>query len=129
MLYNKRYLGTSLATQMILIPFLLTIGLLMVSSITDGLRLYELGRDARKLILLLIALTGSVMVGIFVGYFFARLSKYKLDSAKERYFPALVPIIYALVFAIVALTFSKGNFNSGWWGVYALKNPMLLIAK
>jgi len=127
MLSNKKYLGTSLATQMILIPFLLTIGLLMVSSITDGLSSYELGRDARELILLLIALTGSVMVGIFVGYFFARLSKHKPDSAKERYFPALVPIIYALVFAIVALTFSKGNFNSGWWGVYALKNPMLLI--
>ncbi|MHB8076085.1 PstS family phosphate ABC transporter substrate-binding protein [Desulfosporosinus fructosivorans] len=124
---NKRYLGTSLATQMIILPFLLTIGMIIVSSITDGLKLYELGSDARKLILLSIAFFGSLIIGIIVGYIFVKLSKHKPNSAKERYLIAIVPILYALVFAVLALAFSRGNFNSGWWGVYALKNPMLLI--
>ncbi|HBW34968.1 substrate-binding domain-containing protein [Desulfosporosinus sp. BICA1-9] len=127
MLSNKRYLGTSLATQMILIPFLLTIGMIIVSSITDGLRLYELGKDAKNLILLSIAFFGSLIIGIIVGYSFVKLSKHKPNSAKERYLIALVPILYALVFAILALSLSNGNFNSGWWGMYALKNPMFLI--
>jgi phosphate transport system substrate-binding protein len=127
MLANKRYLGTSLAAQMILIPVLLTLGLIVVSGITEGLRLYELGRDAENLILLLIAVFGSIMVGGIVGYFFARLSKHKPNLPKEKYLPALVPIIYALIFAIPALALSNGNFNSGWWGVYILKNPMLFI--
>ena len=116
-----------MATQMILLPFLLTIGMILVSSITDGLKLYELGKDAKDLILLGIAFLGSVLIGILVGYSFARLSKSKPESARDRYLPALVPISYALVFAILALSLSNGNLNSGWWGVYALKNPMLLI--
>lgn len=124
---NKRYVVTSLATQMLLIPFLLTIGLFLVSSITDGLRLYELGKDAKNLILLMVALFGSLLLGGCVGYIFVRLSRDKPDSAKERYLPALVPILYALVFAILALSLSNGNFNSGWWGVYLLKNPMFFI--
>ncbi|EGW36295.1 substrate-binding domain-containing protein [Desulfosporosinus sp. OT] len=127
MLLHKKYLGNSLAAQMILIPFLLTIGLFVVSSITDGLRLYEHGRDAENLILLLIALLGSLTVGGIVGYSFARLSKNKPDLAKDRYLPALVPILYALFFAILALVLSDGNFNSGWWGVYLFKNPMFFI--
>ncbi|MDP4161426.1 MAG: phosphate ABC transporter substrate-binding protein, partial [Bacillota bacterium] len=127
MLTNKRYLGTSLAAQMILIPILLTIGLFIVSSITNGLRLYELGKDAENLILLLVAVFGSVIVGGCVGYSFARISKHKPDSAKKRYLPALGPILYALIFAIGALAFSKGNFDTGWWGVYLLKNPMFFF--
>ncbi|MDP4127133.1 MAG: substrate-binding domain-containing protein [Bacillota bacterium] len=127
MLTNKRYLGTSLAAQMILIPILLTIGLFIVSSITNGLRLYELGKDAENLILLIVAVFGSVIVGGCVGYSFARISKHKPDSAKERYLPALIPILYALIFAIGALAFSKGNFDTGWWGVYLLKNPMFFF--
>ncbi|MGC7871295.1 PstS family phosphate ABC transporter substrate-binding protein [Desulfosporosinus sp. SYSU MS00001] len=127
MLANKRYLGTSLAAQMILVPILLTIGLIVVSSITERLRLYELGQDGNNLILLMIAALGSLIVGGCVGYSFERLSKHKPDSAKERYLPALVPIIYALIFAIPALSFSHGNFNSGWWGVYSLKNPVFFI--
>lgn len=124
---NKRYVVTSLATQMILIPFLLTIGLFLVSSITDGLRLYELGKDAKNLILLMVALFGSLILGGCVGYIFVRLSRNKPDLAKDRYLPALMPILYALIFAILALSLSKGNFNSGWWGVYLLKNPMFFI--
>lgn len=124
---NKRYLVTSLLTQMVLIPLLLTIGLFIVSSIIDGMRLYELGKDAKKLILLSIGFFGPVIVGGIVGYFFAIKSKNRPDSAKERYLPALVPILYALIFAILAMLLAKGNFNSGWWGVYILKNPMFLI--
>jgi phosphate transport system substrate-binding protein len=127
MLSNKRYLGTSLVTQMILIPILLTIGLFIVLLIFPGFSFYELGKDANDLILLLIAFWGSVTLGGGVGYSFARLSKHKPDSAKERYLPALMPIIYALIFAILALTFSNGNFNSEWWGVYILKNPIFFI--
>ena len=103
MLSNKRYLGTSLVTQMILIPSLLTIGLIFLP-LTD--QFSEYGNDAKNLILLLIAFWGSLTVGGGVGYCFARLSKHKPDSAKERYLPALVPILYALIFAIFALIFS-----------------------
>ena len=124
MLSNKRYLGTSLVTQMILIPSLLTIGLIFLP-LTD--QFSEYGNDAKNLILLLIAFWGSLTVGGGVGYCFARLSKHKPDSVKERYLPALVPILYALIFAIFALIFSNGNFNSGWWGVYLLKNPMFFV--
>lgn len=124
---NTGYTWASLATQMIITPIVLTIGLFVVSSITDGLRLSELGKDAERFILLLIAIMGSLVVGGIVGYSFSSLSKYKPDSAKARYLPALIPIIYALVFAILALLLSKGDYNSGWWGVYILKNPTFLV--
>lgn len=123
---NKRYLGTSLAPD-------------DPSSVLTYHRddpcfvnyrwdeIIRTGQRCQNLILLGIAFFGSALIGICVGYFFARVSNYKPDSAWERYLPALIPIIYALVFAIIALSLSHGNFNSGWWGVYALKNPMLLI--
>lgn len=124
---DKRYLEASLAVQMIIIPFLQTVGLFFIPSLTEGLRLYELGRDANNFILLAIAVVGSLGLGAVVGYSFVRLSKHKPPSAKQRYTPALLPIIYALAFALLAWVCSQGNFNSGWWGVYALKNPMFII--
>lgn len=62
-----------------------------------------------------------------VGVLFSKLFKHKPESAKVRYLTPLVPIIYAFIFAIVAIVFSGGDYNSGWWAPYVFKNPFLLI--
>lgn len=127
MLSHKRYLIISLMNQMILIPILLTVGLFVFLPATNGLSLYSLGKDASNLILLLIAFFTSIVVGGAIGCSFAKLSKNKPDAVKDRYLPALLPMVYALIFGILALAFSNSNFNSGWWGVYVLKNPVFFI--
>lgn len=124
---DKKYVTSSLAAQMILIPILLTGGLYIVSILTNGISVSELGKDTWKFIELGIALVGSLAVGTLVGVIFSKGVKNKPESAKSRYLPLLIPILYALVFALLALVMSKGNYNSQWWGFYMLKNPFFLI--
>ncbi|MDA8226395.1 MAG: substrate-binding domain-containing protein [Desulfitobacterium hafniense] len=124
---NKRYIMSSLTAQMIMIPVALTIGLFLVSSIIDTFLSRELGKDTRSLILLLIAFLGSLLCGGAVGYIFSKRSKNKPDSAMARYLPLLIPTIYALIWAILVVFFSKGNYHSDWWSWYVFKNPVFLI--
>lgn len=128
---NKGYIFASIATQMILIPLVLTVGLFFISgSVAPLLRTSadsQLGKYAVKFIYILIAFFGAWIAGGAVGFIFSALTKEAPESAKARYLPPLFPIIYALVFAILASVFSKGNYNSGWWGVYFLKNPVFFV--
>ena len=128
---NKSYIAASLATQMIIIPIVLTVGLILVSSILGKLLNISsqswLGNNAVRFIYVLIAFLGAFIVGGVVGFIFSILSKTKPDSARARYMTPLFPIIYALIFAILASILSKGNYNSSWWSIYAFKNPFFLI--
>lgn len=128
---GKSHIAASLAVQMILIPILLTLGLFAVSGIFAGLLNNSSkpapGSEALKLIYVLTALFGSLLVGGATGYIFSALSKNTPASAKVRYVVPGLPVVYALLFAVPALLLANGNFNSGWWGAYALKNPTFFV--
>lgn len=124
---NKSFIVSTLAAQMIAIPILLTLGLFATGFLLDTLPALELGRDAQRFIHFLIAVLGSLLVGGIVGFVYSKLARNKTDSEKARYLTPLIPIIYALLFAIMAIFFSEGNYNSGWWAAYIFKNPVFLI--
>ncbi|MBB6214055.1 phosphate transport system substrate-binding protein [Anaerosolibacter carboniphilus] len=121
---NKNYIISTLAAQMIMIPILLTLGLIGLGQV---LRISGLGKDAASLMYILLAFLGSFIVGGVVGYIFSKQSKEKTDAAKVRYLTPLFPIVYALIFAVLAVALSNGNYNSQWWGIYAFKNPFFII--
>lgn len=123
---NKSYIISLLATQMILIPIILTIGSFLVSVIIELILPSSLGNNSVQLIIFLVAISSSLTVGGLVGAAFSRLSTKKPDSLLARFLPAFVPILYALVFAILAIVFSEGDYGSSWWSAYLLKNPTFL---
>jgi len=128
---NKKYILYSLLIQMIGIPIVLTISLFVMSGtlgrISNSLSRSMLGKDSIRLIYILIAFFSTLIVGGITGFVFSKLFKVRPESAKARYFTPIFPIIYALAFAVIASIFSKGDYNSGWWGLYLLKNPFLFI--
>lgn len=128
---NKSYVAAAVAMQMVLIPIILTAGLFVVSAIFDQVLDHsmrqQLGTPIVRFIYLLTAFFGPLLIGGVLGLIFSALSKEKPPSVKTRYMAPLFPTLYALVFAVLAAVFSKGNFNSGWWGIYVLKNPIFVI--
>ncbi len=125
---NKRYIISSLATQMIIIPIVFTVVFIaMLSTLGRVLSTSHLGNDATRFVYIFLAFMCSLIVGGAVGFFSSKRSKEKPESAKVRYLPLLLPIIYALVFAVLAMVFARNNFNSPWWGIYAFKNPFFII--
>jgi phosphate transport system substrate-binding protein len=125
---NRSYIVSVLAAQMIMIPIILTplfIALLSIGGQFSGLS--QLGKSAFRFIAILAAFFGPFVVGGGVGYVFSKRSKEKPESAKVRYLAPLFPILYALIFAVLAVTLSNGNYNSQWWGIYAFKNPFFII--
>jgi phosphate transport system substrate-binding protein len=115
-------------TQLTLIPIVLTIVVFISMSVMSNLNLHlSSTKDLDKLIIILLAFFTSLLVGLVVGITFSKLSKHKNYSYKERYFTPIIPIVYALIFAILTTTFSKGNSNSFWWTIYVFKNPLFLI--
>jgi phosphate transport system substrate-binding protein len=128
---NRGYIAAAIASQMVIVPIVLTVGLFIVSSILEQVLntsiKSQLGTGMVRFIYILIAFFGALLAGGVVGYIFSIVSKQKPDTAKARYLAPLIPILYALVFAMLASIFSKGNFNSGWWGIYFFKNPVFFI--
>lgn len=128
---NRGYIITSLIAQMIIIPIVLTAGIITASGASG--KFYNqligsgIGKNAVWSIYILISFFASFVIGGIIGFTFFKLSKDKPDSAKVRYLVSILPIIYALIFAVLASIFSKGNYNSGWWGIYVLKNPFCTI--
>lgn len=125
---NKKYIAASLITQMIVLPIIMTVGFILISSnsrVFPSLR--QLGPDSSQLTLLLIGFLSSLLIGGFLGFIFSRKFKLKPDTAKARYLPLLFPMGYALIFALLAVIFAKTNYNSAWWGLYLFKNPAFLI--
>lgn len=127
---NRRYIASSLGVQMVVIPIILTVGLFAVSFTLGGwlnTASSVLGKNAERFIITMIAFFGSLTVGGITGFVFGKSSGIEKYSVKIRYITAIVPIIYALIFAVLALILSKGNYNSSWWAVYVFKNPIFLV--
>lgn len=119
---NRGYIISALATQMILVPILLTVGLFIAMSLFgEGLG------GQRQFADILLAFCGAWILGLGVGFLFSKLRKSKPESAQVRYGTLFIPIIYALFFLVLTLYMAKGNYKSGWWGVYMLKNPLLVV--
>lgn len=124
---NKRYIITSLFTQMVILPILLTLGLLLIVSFITPISSSGLGKDTLKFIYWLIAALGSLLVGGVVGFIYSKRSKNKPDTAGARYLSLIFPILYALVWIILVAIFSKGDYHSAWWNWYIFKNPAFLV--
>lgn len=128
---GKKYIFKALVVQFIILPVLLTLGFFIVTIIDTALSSNNLGidfgSDEGKFIILLIAFFGALLIGAAIGFIFSKISNSKPDTAKARYVPIFIPVIYAAVFALLLMTFSKGNPQSRWWLVYTMKNPMFLI--
>jgi phosphate transport system substrate-binding protein len=128
---NNSYRISVIAAQMIAIPGLLTLGLfLIMSSPIHTYSTYlktELGANGVMIIYILFNFLSALILGGFVGFIFSKLNKEKPISTKDALIAPLFPVVYAVFFASLAWIFSKGNYNSFWWGIYALKNPVFLI--
>jgi phosphate transport system substrate-binding protein len=124
---NKRYIVTVLSSQMIIIPLVLTFMVVFVPTPNRMLLSLGFGNDAINFIAWIISLIESLLVGGIVGAVYSWRAKHKPDSLRERYMPFFFSIVYALIWAILVMVFSKGDYNSGWWGLYMIKNPFLII--
>ena len=110
---------------MILIPVILTIGLFAVMPLYSSLFSLRLGRYSINLIALIICICGSLIVGSAVGLMFSKLNARNNNNSKHIY--SIIPIVYTLIFLVLALALSNGNYNSKWWGIFALKNPVFMV--
>lgn len=126
---RRSYISLVLLVQMLVLPILITIGSAFVSMILSELirttAFTDRHSDLMKLLNISIALLGPLLLGTAIGYVFSK--KTKLEEGRDKSLSPLFPIVYALSFAIIAYVFSKGNYNSGLWGIYALKNPTFLF--
>lgn len=124
---NKRYTITSLLTQIVVIPILLTLGLFLILNIEGLIPESRFGEDTLRFIYWVIAALGSLLVGGVVGFSYSERSRNKPDSAGARYLPLVLPILYALVWTILVMILAKGNYESAWWGWYLFKNPVFVV--
>lgn len=125
---NKRYLFTALATQMIAIPIVFTIiAMVFITKLGWLLDFSQKGKYTTDFIFLLWFSLGIFIIGTIIGMIFSKKWSKRNIELKYKYKVSLLPICYAMIFAIVALLFSKGNYNSSWWAVYIFKNPAFLV--
>lgn len=128
---NKKYIISSLATQMILIPVVFTILYFAILFLEERFHIMdnaiELSGNAEKLVLFFVTILVSLIIGGVIGLVFSKLSNKQMPSDRAKYLTPIIPIVYALVFATLAAIFSKGNSNSIWWGIYVFKNPFFII--
>lgn len=125
---NKKYLFTALATQMLLVPIVITVMLIvlmpMLGSVLD---LSKTGKYTVGLIVLLGFSIAILIISTIIGMIFSRLWSKGGIELKYKYKISLFPICYAIIFAIGILLFSKANYNSTWWIVYIYKNPAFFM--
>jgi phosphate transport system substrate-binding protein len=127
---KKSYIAVSITTQVIIIPTVLTVSMFALSFVLrtfTNINLSNISSSATRLTLTIVAFLGSLIIGGFIGIIFSKRTKRVQPSVRVRYLTAIGPIIYALIFAVLAVVFSKGDYNSGWWGIYIIKNPVFLI--
>ncbi|QUH27294.1 substrate-binding domain-containing protein [Serpentinicella alkaliphila] len=110
---------------MILIPVILTIGLFLLMPLYNSIFSLQLGRYSVNFIVLIIGIFGSLIVGSAVGLMFSKLNTRNNNNSKHIY--CIIPIVYTLIFLFLALALSNGNYNSKWWGIFVIKNPVFLI--
>lgn len=121
---KKGNIVITLIFQMVVIPIVLTIGLFVLLPIMDSVYSIGLGRDSINFIVLLIGALGSWIVGTIIGLIFSKINR---ENSIGLSIVSIIPIVYALTFAILAVAFSNGNYNSTWWGIYVFKNPIFII--
>ena len=110
---------------MVAIPLVLTFCLFAFLSILNSPSLSNMGEYSSDFVILLGGILVSFFVGMIIGLIFSKFNKNESDNKKYHF--AIIPIIYALTFALLAIILSKGNYNSSWWLVYVLKNPIFLV--
>ncbi|MEG0774744.1 substrate-binding domain-containing protein [Clostridium sp.] len=125
---NKKYAAISLVAQMVIIPIILTLGLFVILWMPGNILSFsDQGKYIIRFVYLLIGFFGSLIISTIIGFVLSTLWRKKDIDIKDKYKIALIPIGYALVFAILILVFSKEDYNSGWWLIYVLKNPIFFI--
>lgn len=124
---TRKYIINSLLTQVIILPVILTFGLIVFGMSMEGLNRLGWGQDTAKFVRTLIGLTGSLLTGTVSGALFSWGYKPKPEKPLHRYLPVLAPVLYALIFALPALISAGQDFTSAWWNVYYFKNPMYLL--
>jgi phosphate transport system substrate-binding protein len=122
------YAIITLLVEMILLPILITGGSILASAFLSNLTsASQLGSYERRLVYILISLLGPLLLGAITGYILSKGLKVKPTVPMQRYFPAFFPMILALVTAVI-ISISTGNdYNSGYWGLYTLKNPTFIF--
>ncbi|ABR49082.1 ABC-type phosphate transport system periplasmic component-like protein [Alkaliphilus metalliredigens QYMF] len=125
---TKNYIKSCLALPMLLIPLILTLALTLSLQLASGQLLPDsMGRETRRLIYLLMAFTIPLLIGGGIGFMFKKSIKNKITSMKGIYIASMVPILYTLIFATLAIVMGPHDYNSTWWGIYFFKNPAFSI--
>ncbi|WP_019849703.1 PstS family phosphate ABC transporter substrate-binding protein [Desulfitobacterium sp. PCE1] len=121
---SKRYIFKTLLNQMMTVPILFTTFYLLL--FFSGLNFISEGRgdDTVYLIYVLLAFIGSFLIGGIVGFLHSRFAQNKPESPKARYFSAVFPILYTLIFIMMLLMITQGNIHSSWWSWTVVKNPL-----
>lgn len=120
--------GYSWVTQFLVLP-IVTTGLLMflMGYVENHVNrwLGSPGRYASDLVNNTITLGILLLSSMLLGLAFDRINyKRKPDTPKDRYLALIKPMLYSAIALVIVLVFSLGNQNSGWWGLYVLKNPL-----
>lgn len=120
---QKRFLSTGLAAQVMAVPVLLTVVFLyLLSDLGKFNNMF--GERGGRLVLLLLMAGISLVVGIAMGFLVAARDKTEVPT---RYRTLLIPIIYALLLAVVVAVASGGSPTSGWWLIHFFKNPLFFV--
>jgi phosphate transport system substrate-binding protein len=112
---------------MILLPIILTTGLILFDINSRGLLQFGWGPDTAKFVRTLLGFGGSLLAGVLIGVIVSWSVKHKPEKALHRYLPLIIPTGYALIFAVLALLFAGKDFTSGWWGAFYFKNPLYIL--
>jgi phosphate transport system substrate-binding protein len=124
---SRRYVMISLAAQLFLVPVPLTLGFFLLLGLSPLFPWARPGTDAASFVLLLLAIPGSLFCGWLVSLLFSRRGRRVAASERARYLTPLLPLLYALAFALPTVLLAGGNTNSFWWALYLLKNPAFLF--
>lgn len=128
---KSRYVPSMILVQVVVIPILMTVGVIcasmLFSSLISNAGSNHYNSEWIKLLNIVVALIGPLLLGTIIGFLFSKWSKEKPVKARKRYLFILLPIVYILSFTIAAYVISKGDYTAGIWQYYKLKNPGLLF--
>jgi hypothetical protein len=123
---RSSYVMNSLIMQMFVVPMLLTAMFIWVFPLSDKI-LIGFGKDAKTLVYATIVIIGSLIVGGITALLFLKLSKNKLYYDKVIFYTPIIPIVYALLFAVFVTLITGNDYDSQYWSIYVFKNPFFLI--
>jgi phosphate transport system substrate-binding protein len=129
---NKGYIVSLLIIQFVGIPAALPAILFALENGNSSILRFFLsgsghGQYASKLLIILTASLGALIVGAAIGLIFSKLRKSKPNEAKARYLPLMIPLLYTGIIAALLTFMSGGDGESGLWIIYGLKNPAFIV--